>query len=78
MTPVPTDSDSPDWPYEQVAAAIRERIRDGRWAPKLPTRQEIANDLDVSHMTVQRAIDMLKDEGLIYSRPGRGVYVKPQ
>lgn len=71
-----TDSDSPDWPYEQVASAIRERIRDGRWSPKLPTRQEIANALDVSHMTVQRAIDLLKDEGLIYSRPGRGVYVR--
>jgi DNA-binding GntR family transcriptional regulator len=63
----------------QVAAAIRERVRDGRWAPKLPTRQQIANDLDVSHMTVQRAIDLLKAEGLLYSVPGRGVYVaKPQ
>lgn len=77
MTGVATDSDSPDWPYEQVAATIRERIESGEWAPKLPTRQEIANALDVSHMTVQRAIDLLKEEGLIYSRPGRGVYVKP-
>lgn len=49
---------------------------DGSWAPKLPTRQLIANELDVSHMTVQRAIDLLKEDGLLYSVPGRGVYAQ--
>jgi GntR family transcriptional regulator len=76
VTAVPIDPESSDWPYVQVAAAIRARIEDGRWGPKLPTRQSIANDLDVSHMTVQRAIDQLKADGLLYSQPGRGIYVR--
>lgn len=55
---------------------IRERIAAGEWSPKLPTRQEIANELEVSHMTVQRAIDLLKDEGVLYSERGLGVFVR--
>ena len=60
----------------QVAAIIRDRIARGELGPKLPTRQELANDLDVSHMTVQHAIDMLKEEGLLVSQRGRGIYVR--
>jgi GntR family transcriptional regulator len=74
VTAVPIDPESPDWPYVQVVDQIRDRVSDGRWAPKLPTRQVIANELEVSHMTVQRAIDLLKAEGVLYSVPGRGVY----
>lgn len=62
----------------QVAAAIRQRVTDGTWPRKLPTRQQIANELDVSHMTVQRAIDLLKGEGLLYSQRGLGVFVRGQ
>jgi DNA-binding GntR family transcriptional regulator len=76
VTAVPIDPDSPDWPYVQVSEMIRARVVDGRWGPKLPTRQQIANELDVSHMTVQRAVDLLKEEGFLYSVPGRGVFAR--
>jgi hypothetical protein len=33
---VPIDPDSQDWPYQQVAAKIRERIESGEYGPRLP------------------------------------------
>lgn len=64
------------WPYERVITGLRSRIEAGDLKGQLPTRLELAAQYDVSHMTVQRAIDTLKDEGLLYSRPGLGVFVR--
>lgn len=69
-------ADSPDWPYQQVAAKIRERIRTGQYGPRLPSYMSIAHELEVAPMTVQRAIRELVDEGLVETRPGRGVFVR--
>ena len=70
------DPDSPQWPYQQVAAILRGRINSGELGPRLPSHQQLANELDVSPMTVQRAIKVLKQEGLLYSEPGRGTFVR--
>lgn len=70
------DPDSPQWPYQQVAAILRSRIYSGELGPRLPSHQQLANELDVSPMTVQRAIKVLKQEGLLYSEPGRGTFVR--
>jgi DNA-binding GntR family transcriptional regulator len=72
------DEDSPDWPYQQVAAKIRERIRAGEIGPRLPSYMTLAHELEVSPMTVQRAIGVLRDEGLVVTRPGRGTFVTPE
>lgn len=69
------DADSPDWPYQQVAATIRERIRTGKLGPRLPSYMNLAHELEVSPMTVQRAIGVLRDEGLVVTYPGRGTFV---
>ena len=71
------DADSQDWPYQQVAARLRERIQAGELGPRLPSYMTLAHDLDVSPMTVQRAIGVLRDEGLVVTRPGRGTFVTP-
>ena len=78
MCGVSIDADSPDWPYQQVAARIRERIRVGELGPRLPSYMNLAHELEVSPMTVQRAIGVLRDEGLVYSVPGRGTFVVPE
>ena len=75
MSPVKIDPESPDWPYVQVAARLRERIETGELGPKLPSHMELANQMGVAPMTVQRALKILRDEGLIYSVPGRGTFV---
>jgi GntR family transcriptional regulator len=72
------DPDSLDWPYQQVAARIRERIRAGALGPRLPSYMSLAHELEVSPMTVQRAIKVLRDEGLVVTRPGRGTFVVPE
>jgi GntR family transcriptional regulator len=75
---VSIDADSPDWPYQQVAARIRERIWAGELGPRLPSYMKLAHELEVSPMTVQRAIGVLRDEGLVVTYPGRGTFVVPE
>lgn len=65
------------WPYERVLIDLRRRIQSGELTGQLPSRLALAEEYGVSHMTVQRAIDTLKDEGLLFSRPGLGVFVTP-
>jgi GntR family transcriptional regulator len=67
--------DAPVWPYQQVAALLRDRIRDGELGPRLPSHMQLAQELGVSPMTVQRALKVLKDEGLIYAERGLGTFV---
>jgi GntR family transcriptional regulator len=69
------DETSPDWPYQQAAARIRERVQAGELGPRLPSYMDLAHELGVSPMTVQRAIGLLREEGLVYTVPGRGTFV---
>jgi GntR family transcriptional regulator len=42
----------------------------------MPSIMELASETDLSAATVKRALRVLRDEGLIYSVPGRGTFVK--
>ena len=68
----------PLWPYERVLNDLRRRIDNGEITGQLPTRLILAGEYGVSHMTVQRAIDQLKEDGLVQSVAGLGVFVKPR
>lgn len=63
--------------YLQLAAVIREAIVSGEFEPgdQLPSRAELQERYDISHMTIGRAIETLQRERLVYSRVGRGSYV---
>jgi GntR family transcriptional regulator len=63
------------WPYERVLLDLRRQISNGELTGQLPTRLELASRYGVSHMTIQRAIDTLKEEGLVHSVSGLGVFV---
>lgn len=43
---------------------------------KIPSGIELVKQYGVARMTVQQALRVLKDEGLIQSRQGSGVYVR--
>lgn len=66
------------WPYERVLTDLRRRIEAGELTGQLKTRAALADEYEVSPMTVQRAVDTLKEEGLLHSRKGLGVFVKQQ
>jgi GntR family transcriptional regulator len=73
---VEVSPDAPEWPYQQVARLIRQRIQTGELGPRLPSYMDLAHELGVAPMTVQRAIGVLREEGLVVTYPGRGTFVK--
>jgi GntR family transcriptional regulator len=63
--------------HEQVAAEIRRAIADGQATrgERLPPAGDLAAVLQVNRNTVLRALRLLRDEGLLEFRRGRGITV---
>jgi len=63
--------------YEQVAAEIRRAIADGEAKPgeRLPAAVDLAAILGVNKNTVLRSLQILREEGLLDFRRGRGITV---
>jgi GntR family transcriptional regulator len=60
----------------QLAGLLRERIKAGRIGPRVPSIMELADQSGLSAATVKRALGLLRNEGLIYTVPGRGTFVR--
>jgi GntR family transcriptional regulator len=77
MLDVNIDRHEPTELYEQVAAEVRRAISDGEAKPgeRLPPARDLAAVLDVNTNTVLRALRLLRDEGLLEFRRGRGITV---
>ena len=77
MIPVKVDKTDPTDLYEQVAGEIRRAIAEGEAKPgeRLPPAKDLAAVLGVNTNTVLRALRVLRDEGLLEFRRGRGVTV---
>jgi DNA-binding transcriptional regulator YhcF (GntR family) len=65
-------------PYLQVAAAIRRRIATGALRPgdRVPSTRQVVRDFGVAMATASRALAVLRDEGLVVTRPGSGTVVR--
>ena len=77
MLHVKVNKSDPTDLYEQVAAEIRRAIADGEATPgeRLPPAKDLAAILGVNTNTVLRALRLLRDEGLLEFRRGRGISV---
>jgi GntR family transcriptional regulator, transcriptional repressor for pyruvate dehydrogenase complex len=65
---------------DQVTNALLARIESGQIKPgeKLPPEVVLAPEFGVSRTVVREAISRLKQEGLVESHQGSGVFVRPQ
>jgi DNA-binding GntR family transcriptional regulator len=75
--PVIIDPASPEHPYVQLAAQLRSRIEAGEITSTLPSIMNLTEETGLAVGTVRRAIRVLIDEGLAYTVPGRGTFVRP-
>jgi GntR family transcriptional regulator len=77
MLKVKIDRQEPTELFEQVAAEIRRAIADGeaKSGERLPPARDLAAVLGVNTNTVLRSLRLLRDEGLLEFRRGRGVTV---
>ena len=64
--------------YEQLYRAMKEDILSGTIAggEKLPSKRTLAEHLNISRITVEKAYDQLLAEGYIFSRPRSGYYTE--
>ena len=71
--------DTPRPEYMQVADAIRAAIEAGEWEPGtlIPPEPELAARYRTTRATVNRALSILRAEGLVRPKQGRGTTVRP-
>jgi GntR family transcriptional regulator len=73
----PLDPASPVTLHEQAAAQIRRAIAEGQASPgeRLPPAGDLAAVLGGNRNTVLRALRLLREEGVVEFRRGRGITV---
>lgn len=64
--------------YQRIAAALRAQIDSGELAvgDPLPSTRRLMEIHDASNNVVRNAVDLLRQEGLVYGQPGKAVYVR--
>jgi len=69
------DSDVPV--YIQLAGILRGQIERGELAPRrpVPSKRTLKEQYGIAGGTVDKAMDLLRAEGLVKTVPGRGIYV---
>jgi len=71
------DKAAPEPIYQQIKQTIKHKISNGDWiaGQKLPSENDLVVALDVSRMTINRALRELTQEGLINRVHGLGSFV---
>ncbi len=74
------DPDGPVPKYIQLADILERRIASGELQPNRPVPSEkyLVEQYGVARGTARRAVDVLRNRGLVFTVPQRGTYVKPK
>lgn len=62
--------------YERMAMQLRSAILDGQLAGRLPSLAALSAQYDVTRDIARRAVEILRGEGLVVTRHGKGSYVR--
>ncbi|MEU1731176.1 GntR family transcriptional regulator [Streptosporangium sp. NPDC020145] len=64
--------------YREIASIVRARVQDGTYArgDQLPREEDLAAQLGVNRVTVNRALKVLVAEGLLRVHRGKGTFVR--
>jgi len=75
---IPVTSSGPELAYLRVADSIAARITSGDLQPgdKLPPERDLAAEHEVSYPTARRAMEVLRERGLIETVHGKGTFVR--
>jgi len=68
---------SPEPLYQQLRSILASWIRYSKLRPhdKIPSERQLCERFSVSRMTVRQALSKLKEDGFIYTRQGKGMFV---
>ncbi|MDP2293337.1 MAG: GntR family transcriptional regulator, partial [Actinomycetota bacterium] len=61
--------------YQEIAHTMRDRVHEVGPGHVLPSESDLSAEFGVSRVTVRRALETLRDEGLVESRQGFGWFV---
>jgi len=70
------DPGSPVLAYVQLANDLARKIEAGELTGRLASERDLATEYGVAHGTVRRAMELLRERGLVQSVHGRGTFVK--
>lgn len=71
------DENSPIPLYYQLESIIKKRLEDGIYKvdEKIPSERKLSEELNISRMTISKAINNLVEEGILYRKRGQGTFV---
>jgi DNA-binding LacI/PurR family transcriptional regulator len=74
------DFNDPTPLYEQIEKSVKRKIEAGELKPGDPigSHKELSLEYNVSIITVKKALSNLVNEGILYTRVGKGTYVSEQ
>jgi len=61
--------------YQEIADELRKRARDAAPGSVLPSESDLSAEFAASRVTVRRALELVRDDGLIDARQGFGWFV---
>jgi GntR family transcriptional regulator len=75
---VKIDHNDPRPPFRQIADDLRKQIESGKPGPgeKLDSIKQLADKYGVAGQTIQSAVRVLRNDGLVVSQHGRGLFVR--
>ncbi len=61
--------------YQEIAEELRNRFADAPVGSVLPSESEMSAEFEASRVTIRRALELIRDDGLIAARQGFGWYI---